>query len=151
MTHLGSPSHKSQTTIVCLVECNAIAPNSHVSMHHAQPLHFASSSLIIPVSSSLERAFLGQDLTHVGSSQRRQAMDIFKVGSIRIVRMRDSNGLNPCSFTAEQMYSQIRHPVHVSGSETTYLRCILVNRCLKPFPRLSSQLFHSRFIGSKPL
>lgn len=105
--HLGSPSHRSQTIMVFLAECKAIAPNSHVSMHHAQPLHFSSSTMIMPVSSSLERAFLGQDLTHVGSSHKRQAMDMLKAGSIRKVRIRDSKGLNPPSFTAEQMYSQI--------------------------------------------
>jgi hypothetical protein len=93
--------------MIFLTGCKAIAPNSHVSMHHAQPLHFASSSLIMPVFSSFERAFLGQDLTHVGSSHKRQAMDMLKAGSIRTVRIRDSKGLNPPSFTAEQTYSQI--------------------------------------------
>ncbi len=111
--------------MVFLVGCNMITPNSHLSMHHAQPLHFSSSNLIMPVSSSRERAFFGQALTHVGSSQRRQAMDMLKVGSIRIVRIRESNGLNPFSLTAEQTYSQILHPVHSSESETTNFRCTL--------------------------
>jgi hypothetical protein len=93
--------------MVFLVECKAIAPNSHVSMHHAQPLHFSSFKMIMPFSSSLDRAFLGQDLTHVGSSHKRQAMEMLKAGSIRKVRIRESKGLNPPSFTAEHMYSQI--------------------------------------------
>ena len=49
--------------------------------------------MINPFSSSFERAFLGQDLVHFGSSHKRQAMDILKAGSIRTVQIRDSKGL----------------------------------------------------------
>jgi hypothetical protein len=79
---------------------------------------------MIPVSIFFDNADFGQDLTHVGSSHKQQAIDILKVGSILILRMRDNKGLNPFSLINEHTRPQIRHPTHLSGSETMNLQCI---------------------------
>jgi hypothetical protein len=75
-THLGSPSQRSQMMTFFLSDGRAMTPNSQASMHHPHPEHLSASTLMMPVVSSWLRAFRGQELTQVGSSQRRQARDV---------------------------------------------------------------------------
>src|SRR5208283_5819299 len=101
-----------------------MAPNWHALMHQPQPLHAFSSTRIIPLFSSCERASLGQAATHAGSSQCLQVTAMFIRGPIRIARMRDLVGLNVFSLTMLQAYSQTQQPMHFSGSAVTnFLSC----------------------------
>jgi hypothetical protein len=98
--------------------CIIIAPNSQALMHHAQPLHACSSTVIVP-SSSWCRASLGQAVTHAGSSQCRHVTARLLSGPKRRARILDFVGLNVFSLVIEQAYSQTQQPMHFSGSEVT--------------------------------
>lgn len=74
LTQGGSPSQRSHTIAVLLSGCIVIAPNSQAWTHnqpHAE--HLVVSTVITPVSLFCVRARLGQTLTHLGFSHRRQA------------------------------------------------------------------------------
>jgi hypothetical protein len=144
-THFGFISQRSQTKAFPLLGCKSMPPNSHASTHQQQPSHLSSSTTITPVFSSTLNAFLGQLLTHLGSSHRRQAIEVFISGSMRTVRILEIKGLNPPSLTAEQTSSHKLHPVHFSGSETMNLRCILPRFLLNARAKssLRREFFHN--------
>lgn len=73
LTHFGSSAHKSQMETVFLLGSSVMAPNLHAAIHHPHPLHFFSSTCIMPFS-LWSSAFVGHDVTHGAFSQSTQAM-----------------------------------------------------------------------------
>jgi len=70
-----------------------IAPKLQAATHQLHPLQADSSTLIMPVFSSCERASLGQAAMHGGSSQCLQVTAMFSSGPMRIARILDLVGL----------------------------------------------------------
>src|SRR4030042_7055175 len=104
--------------------CIIIAPNSHALMHQAQPLHACSSTMIMPVSSSCDKASLGQAAINAGSSQCLQVTATLFSGPMRRARILDFVGLKVFSLFIEQADSQVVQPMHFSGSAVTnFLSC----------------------------
>jgi hypothetical protein len=101
-----------------------MAPKVQELTHQPQPLQALSSTRIMPVFSSADNAFLGQAETHGGSSQCLHVRARLTVGCIRMVRIRDFEGLKVFSFAMLQAYSQIWHPTHFCKSAVTnFLSC----------------------------
>jgi hypothetical protein len=77
----------------------------------------------MPVFSDWTRAFSGQALTHLGSSQKRHASAKLKSGVMRTTRILERMGFQMVSpFSRVHVYSQIPQPVHLLGStETNFL------------------------------
>ena len=122
-THLGSPSQRSQAMALPVSEWIVIPPCSQAWTHQSQPLHCFSLTIMMPVFSHCDRAFSGQALTHLASSQKRHASAKLKSGVIRTTRIRERMGFQTASpFSSVQAYSQIPQPVHLLGStETNFL------------------------------
>ena len=98
-------------------------PCGQAWMHQSQPLHFSSLTIKIPVFSDCARAFSGQAVTHLASSQNRQARAKLTSGVTRTTRILDLMGFPPASsFSRAHAYSQIPQPVHLLGlTETNFL------------------------------
>lgn len=78
----------------------------------------------MPVFSDCTRAFSGQALTHLASSQNRHARAKLKSGVMRTTRIRECMGFEMASFfSIVQAYSQIPQPVHLLGSTETNFFC----------------------------
>ena len=76
----------------------------------------------MPVSSDWVRAFSGQAVTHLASSQNLQARAKLNMGVMRTIRIRALSGLILFPFSRAQVYSQIPQPVHLLGlTETNFL------------------------------
>ena len=102
-----------------MLGCKFKAPNEQAPMHQPQPLQACSLTCMIPVLSSWDSAFFGQDATHTGSLHFRQETAMLAKGFMCVTRIRDLLGLKVFSLTMLQTYSQRLHPSHFSGSETT--------------------------------
>jgi hypothetical protein len=61
-------------------------------MHQSQPLHFFSLTIMMPVCSDWDRAFSGQAVTHLASSQNLQARAKLNMGVMRTTRIRERMG-----------------------------------------------------------
>ena len=61
--HLGSPPHLSHIKGLCVDGSTDIAPNLHASTHQQQPLHFVSSTVMVPVFFDCVNASSGQAAT----------------------------------------------------------------------------------------
>jgi len=122
-THFGSPSQRSHATAMPVSEWIVMPPCGQAWMHQSQPLHFFSLTMIMPVCSDWVRAFSGQAVTHLASSQNLQARAKLNMGVMRTTRMRERIGfMVSFSFSRAQAYSQIPQPVHLLGStETNFL------------------------------
>jgi hypothetical protein len=122
-THFGSPSQRSHATATPVSEWIVMPPYGQACMHQSQPLHFFSLTMIMPVCSDWVRAFSGQAVTHLASSQNLQARAKLNIGVMRTTRMRERIGfMVSFSFSRVQAYSQIPQPVHLLGStETNFL------------------------------
>jgi len=92
-------------------------------MHQSQPLHFFSLIIKMPVFSDCTKAFSGQAVTHLASSQNRHVRAKLKSGVMRTTRILDLMGLQIASpFSRVHAYSQMPQPVHLLGStETNFL------------------------------
>jgi hypothetical protein len=67
--------------------------------------------------SDCAKAFSGQAVTHLASSQNRQASAKLNIGVMRTTRILDLMGFQMFSpFSSVQAYSQMPHPVHLLGS-----------------------------------
>jgi hypothetical protein len=77
----------------------------------------------MPVFSDWTKASSGQAVTHLASSQKRQARAKLKSGVMRTTRILDLMGFQKASpFSSVHAYSQIPQPVHLLGStETNFL------------------------------
>jgi hypothetical protein len=108
-THCGVLASLSvqllQVNATCLVGCRFMAPKVQELTHQPQPLQAFSSTRIMPVFSSVFNAFRGQAPTHGGSSQCLQVKAKLTIGLIRIVRMRDFEGLKVFSLAMLHAYS----------------------------------------------
>jgi hypothetical protein len=78
-THFGVPLQVSQMIAFRVFGCNVIAPYSQACIHHPQPLHFSSSTRIVPVSFDCIMAFSGQAVMHDASLQALQVTAVLKV------------------------------------------------------------------------
>ena len=97
-------------------------PCGQACTHQSQPLQFFSSIIIMPVCSDWVRAFSGQAVTHLASSQNLQARAKLNMGVMRTIRIRALSGLILFPFSRAQVYSQIPQPVHLLGlTETNFL------------------------------
>lgn len=98
-------------------------PCGQACTHQSQPLHFFSLTIMMPVCSDCDRAFSGQAVTHLASSQNLQARAKLNMGVMRTTRIRERIGfMLVSSFSRAQAYSQIPQPVHLLGStETNFL------------------------------
>jgi hypothetical protein len=113
-----------QVKAVCFDGCRFMAPNVQELTHQPQPLQAFSSTRMMPVLSSADKAFLGQAETHGGSSQCLHVRAKLAVGLIRIIRMRLFEGLKVFSFAILQAYSQTWQPTHFCISAVTnFLSC----------------------------
>jgi hypothetical protein len=121
--HFGSPSQRSHATAMPVSEWIAMPPCGQACTHQSQPLHCFSLTMIMPVCSAWVRAFSGQAVTHLASSQNLQARAKLNMGVMRTTRIRERIGfIVSCSFSRAQAYSQIPQPVHLPGStETNFL------------------------------
>jgi hypothetical protein len=77
--HLGAPPQVSQTIALCLLGCSVMAPYLQASMHQSQPLHFCSSTTIVPVSLDCVMAVSGQAVTHGALRHALQVTAVLKV------------------------------------------------------------------------
>jgi hypothetical protein len=102
---------------------SVMPPCGQAWMHQSQPLHFFSLTIKMPVFSHWVKAFSGQAVTHLASSQNRQARAKLKSGVMRTTRILDLMGFQTASpFSRAHAYSQIPQPVHLPGStETNFL------------------------------
>ena len=91
LTHCGSFSGLSvqllQVNTTFFSGCMFMAPNWQAAMHHPHPLHAVSSTRIMPVPSSCDRASLGHAATQAGSSQCLHVMAMLTRGPIRMARI----------------------------------------------------------------
>jgi hypothetical protein len=122
-THFASPPQRSQAAATPVSELIVIPPCGQACMHQSQPLHFFSFIIKMPVFSDWDSAFSGQAVTHLASSQDRQARAKLNIGVMRTTRIRERIGFRVfSSFSRVQAYSQIPQPVHLLGStETNFL------------------------------
>lgn len=125
-TQAGLPLQKSHIATTWALIRLLITPSLHLSMHIPQPSQRSLSIDIIPFFSLEESASFGHDLTQAGSSQSLQDIAMLKKGSILVVLIRECLGLREPSFSAEQMYSQIRQPLHLDVSQMISFLTVLL-------------------------
>lgn len=126
-------------------------------MHQRHPLHFSSSTIIIPDAASWTNASLGQAATHGGSSQSLQVTERLMRPLKRMTLIRDFKGLKRFSLVIAHAYSHTAQPTHLSGSAETNFRSLAIAKlrfllCWSLLRRFSSVFhnvdvfFHSNFL-----
>ena len=117
--HFGSPLQRSHAMAMPVSGWMTMPPCGQAWTHQSQPLHFLSFIMSMPVFSCWVRAFSGQAVMHLASSQARHVRAKLKRGIMWTVRMRERSGLVGSFFSMVQAYSHMPHPVHLLGSTLT--------------------------------
>jgi hypothetical protein len=116
-THSGFPSQRSHLWIRPFAGFTRGAASGHAMAHRPQSTQALGSIRTIP-SSPFRIALVGHTSMHTGSRQCWQkTAKAFPFSSSLITRMLAEAGDRNAPSRAEQIISQVRHPVHFWGSK----------------------------------